>query len=308
MIDLIQNDVTPSKKTAVALGVFDGLHKGHRSVINTAAKFDKEGLDLAVFTFNTKSVTSKADGKLDILLSDELKFKMFEELGVKYVFSPDFYEIKEFTPKMFVKKILVERLNAKIVVCGENFRFGKNASAGIDELNKLCEEYDIKTVVVPFLVYEDKPISSTIIRNLIKDGDIETANELLGYDFHFRSKIVAGNRLGRTINFPTINQNFSYMHLVPKYGVYASVSVVKGKWLPSITNIGVKPTVGDQKKPLSETHIIDFDENLYGKEVTVYLKKYIRSEKKFNGLDELKKQIKDDIEVAKNYFDQKGSL
>ena len=131
---LTDNNSVASNKTAVALGVFDGLHRGHQEVINTAISFKESGLSPAVFTFNTKTVTSKGNGKIDMLLSDELKIEKLREMGIEYMYSPEFSEVKELTAENFVKKVLVEKLNASVAVCGENFRFGKGAFAGCNEL------------------------------------------------------------------------------------------------------------------------------------------------------------------------------
>lgn len=302
MINLTENSSVASNKTAVALGVFDGIHRGHQAVINRAVSFKEKGLSPAVFTFNTKTVTSKGNGKIDMLISDELKLEKLEELGVEYVYSPQFSEIKGLTAERFVKEIIVDKFKAEVVVCGENFRFGKGAFAGSAELAKLCENYNIETVVVPFTMYHGQPISSTEIRRLIREGSVDIANYLLGYDFHFRIKVIHGNAVGKMLNFPTINQKFLSSHVIPRFGVYASQTKIEGKLYPSITNVGVKPTIGGESSPLAETYIIDFSGDLYGQMITVYLKKFLRPEKKFNGLDDLKNQLVIDLEKAKEYL------
>ncbi len=308
---ITEQDFISSKKTAVALGVFDGIHRGHQDVVKKATNLKNQGYSPAVFTFNTNTVTSKGNGKLDALISNELKYKKLEDLGVEYIYSPEFSAVRDLTAEKFVEKILVKKLNAGVVVCGENFRFGKGAFCGYKELSQICEGYDIKTIVVPFTMYNGQPISSTEIRRLIKEGSIDIANFLLGYDFHFKGEVVHGNSIGRTISFPTINQHFERSQVIPRFGVYASITKIGDKEYNSITNIGVKPTVGNENAPLAETHIIDFDNDLYGEKLVVHLKRFIRPEQKFNGLDELKGQLIADTQKAKailSYNNEKGGF
>lgn len=302
MFDLAEKNSVASNKTAVALGVFDGIHRGHQAVIDKAISFKVKGLSPAVFTFNTKTVTTKGNGKLDVLISDELKNEMLEEMGIEYIYSPEFSQVKDLTAEEFVKKILVEKFNASVAVCGENFRFGKGAFAGSHELSEICKKYGIETVIVPYTTFNSKPISSSEIREHIKQGSMDMANFMLGYDFQFRLEVVHGNEIGKTLNFPTINQRFSSSQVVPRFGVYASMTKIGDKLYPSITNVGVKPTIGSEKSPLAETYIIDFEGNLYGEVLTVFLKKFIRPEQKFNGLDELKTQLAIDLKKAKDYL------
>lgn len=302
MENITNSPVVPPLKTAVALGVFDGIHKGHQAVISKAICYKNIGLSPCVFTFDTKSVTSK--GKIDLLISDELKFSKLIKMGVEYVYSPKFSDVKELSAEDFIKEILIKKLNCGVAVCGENFHFGKGGSAGCYELSKLCGEQGIKCEVIPFLNYNGKPICSTDIRELIKNGDIKTANEMLGYDFHFKGKVERGNEIGRTLDFPTINQYFEKRHVIPKYGVYASIVTIKGKEYKGISNIGVKPTIASGLKPLCETFVIDFDGVIYGQEVTVALKKFIRAEQKFDSLEILKEHIALDLESVKHLFNK----
>ena len=165
--------------------------------------------------------------------------------------------------------------------------------------------------MVPYTVFHAHPISSTEIRKHIQDGSIDIANYMLGYDFHIKLKVIHGNQIGKTLNFPTINQRFEQNQVIPRFGVYASSTKIGDKIYNSITNVGVKPTIGSESFPLAETHIIDFEGDLYGEIITVYLKKFIRKEKKYNSLDELKNQLKIDLEKAKEYLDcdnTKGGL
>ena len=302
MENITNSPTVPPLKTAVAMGVFDGIHKGHQAVISKAICYKDIGLCPCVFTFDTKSVTSK--GKIDLIISDELKLLQFEKMGVQYVYAPEFEDVKDFSAQDFIKEILVKKLNCGIAVCGENFHFGKGGMAGGYELSHLCEENGIKSHIIPFMNYNGKPICSTDIREYIKNGDIKTVNEMLGYDFHFRNKVERGNEIGRTLDFPTINQYFEDRHVIPRFGVYASVVTIKGKDYMGVSNIGVKPTIASGLKPLCETFVIDFNEVIYGEEVTITLKEFIRPEEKFGSLEILKEHIALDLKNVKHLFNK----
>lgn len=302
MENITNSPKMPPSKTAVAMGVFDGIHKGHQAVISKAVCYKENGLSPCVFTFDTKSVTSKGD--IELIISDELKFLKLEKMGVEYVYSPHFEDVKDLTAEDFVKEILIKKLNCGVAICGENFHFGKGGTAGCYELSKLCRKNGIKCEIIPFLNYNEKPICSTDIRELIKNGDIKTANEMLGYDFHFKSKVKRGNEIGRTLEFPTINMYFEDKHVIPKFGVYASIVTIKGIDYMGVSNVGVKPTIASGLKPLCETFVIDFDDVIYGQEVTVTLKEFIRAEEKFGSLEILKRHIALDLKNVKQIFNK----
>ena len=280
------------------MGLFDGLHYGHRTVIRYAIDLAKQnfGTDSAVFTFETNTVTSKGCGGVECIVSKELKHELIDEMGVKYIYSPDFMNFKNLSTEEFVQLVLCDKLLAKFVVCGEDFRFGKNAEGNTDVLDRLCRKYGIGLFTIPpVLDGNGMRISSTQIRALVKNGNIEEANMLLGSRFQFKLPVVYGHQIGRTLNFPTINQYFPRFQLVPKYGVYASAAEFHGNIYRAITNIGIKPTVANTDRPLAETYIIGFDGELYGEFVKISLVKFIRPETKFSGLDELAAAIKNDI-------------
>ena len=281
MID-ITNGGKAAEKTAVALGYFDGLHLGHVGVISAAMA--QPGLKPAVFTFNCDTTLPKFRGPEDII-SFENKCELMEKIGVKYIYAPDFAEVCTLTDEEFVKKILIDRLNAGFACCGSNFRFGKGGSGTPERLAEIGAKYGMRAEVVPDVCLDGQLISSTRIREHIRKGEIEQANRLLGYELWYRLPVVRGNEIGRTISFPTINQIIPETNIVPRYGV---------------TNIGVKPTVTrrDGTGAVMETHIIDFSGDLYGRNIAVALVRFIRPEVKFSGLDELKQQIARDKENA----------
>ncbi len=301
-------DITKSKdafknKTVVTMGIFDGVHRGHQAVINTACEFKRQGLDVVLFTFKTDTVTTKGRGFIEMLLSDDLKKERFDKLGVDYIYSPAFDEMKNMTSAQFVEQVLHKKLNAEVVVCGEDFRFGKGAKGDAEKLKLLCEKYHIKTVIVKQAKYEGRKISSSDIRDCIRHGEIKRANEMLGYNYYYKLPVLHGNKIGRTLDFPTINQEITKGYILPLFGVYITRTKIDGKWYNSISNIGVKPTVEERSAPLIETNILDFEGDIYGQVVEVELICFLRPERKFESVDELKRQVKSDINKTREFFE-----
>ena len=298
MIDITNSSLRPEEKTAVALGYFDGLHLGHVGVIRTALA--QEGLKPAVFTFNCDTTLPKFRGPEDII-SFENKCELMQKIGVKYIYAPDFAEVCALSDEDFVKEILIDRLNAGFACCGSNFRFGKGGSGTPERLGEIGAKYGMRVEVVKDVCLDGKMISSTRIREHIRRGEIEEANRLLGYELWYRLPVIRGNEIGRTIDFPTINQVIPDTNIIPRYGVYKSYVEVAGKQYHGVTNLGVKPTVQhrrDGSGAVMETYIIGFDGDLYGQDIAVALVRFIRPEAKFAGLDELKAQIACDKEEA----------
>ncbi len=194
------------------------------------------------------------------------------------------------SPEDFVIKFIIGQMRAKVVVCGEDFRFGKKAAGNVDLLKELCSQYGVEVRLVSPVVLDGDRISSTRIRGYIKQGNMPLAWRMMGRPYSLCFPVVSGNKIGRTIQFPTINQIYPDHFAVPRFGVYVSVTEVDGVLYPSVTNVGVKPTVGSDR-PLAETFILNFSGNLYGKKVRVNLCHFIRPEKKFESLDELRVQI-----------------
>lgn len=291
---------TPS---AVALGFFDGLHLGHIAVVQRAllrgSAIPQESLCSVVFTFNDKTTLPKfREKKGSCIITYEQKAELFEEAGADFLYAPDFGEVKDFSAREFVEKILRERLCAAYVVCGYDFRFGRGGEGDPDALSALCREYGIACEVVPPVKIDGEIVSSTEIRRLIRLGEIEKANRLLGYELSYALPVVKGNEIGRSIGFPTINQMIPDYMVSPKNGVYKSWAVVDGKTYRAITNIGVKPTVTDRGEVVTETHIIGFQGDLYGKTVKISLRGYLRGERKFESLSALKAQLAYDKSVV----------
>ena len=283
------------KKTAVALGMFDGVHIGHRAVFERAESFDEHGAEAAVFTFDSESLSDKHGKSYRYVVPNSLKLDMIRQAGIKNICCADFSELRNYEAEEFVKVVLAGRMNAVKVVCGPDFRFGRGAAGNVDSLRKYGAKYGFEVSTVDPVVVDGNVVSSSRIRELLSEGDVKKANALLGYSYKIKRSVEDGNHIGRTIDFPTINQSFEEGQLIPAYGVYATSVVIDGKQYDGITNIGVKPTVEKECKPLAETHILGFSGDLYGKTLEVSFSDFLRSERKFDSLDALKNQIKTDI-------------
>ncbi len=290
-----------NKRTAVALGLFDGVHLGHRAVIDAALAQRGKGLSPAVFTFEPECALRKSGGSSGYIYTrTEKEILLYEQIGVDDIISPPFEHLCGFSGEEFAEEILGRQLRAAHVCCGDDFKFGKNAACGAQELIRFGKRFGFEVEVVGAVEYGGSVVSSSRIRELLLSGDIPAANELLGSAYFISAAVTDGNHIGRTIDFPTINQDFAEGQLVPRYGVYGTFTNIGGRIFPSVTNVGVKPTIEGVRKPLAETHIIGYKGDLYGKNIDVNFKSFIRPEMKFGSLDELKGQINADIASAMN--------
>ena len=287
---------------AVALGTFDGFHSGHKMVIDKARLSVGKSAVLLFDQHPQKVLFKKSPGEL---ITETQRNKLLKSWSVEPI-TVSFSEIMSLTYEEFFYKILVEKLGATALSCGFNYRFGANANGNPENLRELCEKQGIELFVSDAVLFEGEPVSSTRIRSLIKQGDIESANAMLGREFSYDFLVVHGDARGRTIDSPTINQFFTEDFIVPQYGVYASYSIIDGKKYPSVTNVGIRPTIEGTSKERSETNIIGFEGDLYDKQISVQLLKKIREEMKFSGLDELRAQIARDREVSKKISAEKG--
>lgn len=287
------------KQSAVALGFFDGIHLGHQKVISEAVQALNDGLKPTVLTFKKSPHSIVTGEKIGLLQDEEKRNFHLNNMGVQSLFVIDFNLIKNLEPEQFVEKVLCDTLNAKKVFCGFNYHFGKGAKGGSELLKSICNNYGIEVFVVPPVIIDNEVVSSTRIRNLLKNGDIAEANKLLGYDFGIKAEIIHGNHIGKSMGFPTINQGINPEVILPKFGVYASVVTIDGgAKYAGVTNVGVKPTIG-LYQPLYETWMPQYiGEDLYGKSAEVTLKAFLRAEKKFNNLDELKQTVLQNGEQA----------
>lgn len=282
---------------SLALGYFDGVHLGHQKVISTAVNFaHKNGNKSAVITFKDHPCCFFKGVCPKYILTREDRLKHIEALGVDYVYILDFdEELSRFTAEEYLKKILIDNFSPVSISTGFNHYFGAEKSGGADLLAKMQTVYGYKYFEVSPQRINNETISSTAIRNSLSKGQIKNANEMLGYKFTISGEVVKGQQLGRQIGFRTANLIYPQELIDLPFGVYSVVVSYGGKVYKGITNFGIRPTVSDTHRCSLETHILDFDVDIYGQKISVEFLKMIRPEKKFDSIDDLKAQISLDI-------------
>ena len=299
-ITKIRTDIVIGNGVCVAVGMFDGVHFGHKTMLESLKQEARRlNLPSAVFTFDIED-NPKNDSNL-LTLSDK-KIELFADLGIDIVFSVAFSKIKMLLAVDFAEKVLYDTLGAKSIVCGYDFRFGKDRIGDVELIKKLLSPKGVSVITQDAVIKNDVPVSSTAIRSLIANGDVASANELLGHAFSFKSEIIHGKKLGRTLGFPTINQEFPNKLVVPRFGVYAVRCKIDGQTFYGVANIGVKPTVSDRNYPICETYLFDYSGDCYGCVAETEFLEFIREEKRFSSIDELKEQINSDKLVALTIF------
>ncbi len=295
-----------NKAYSLAIGFFDGVHRGHQAVIGKAFEKSIEyGLKTAVMTFDPHPslVLGRSKEEVFYITPLEQKIEILKELKVDTVFVVRFTsDFAKLTPLQFIDSF-IKKANVKHVTAGFDFTFGAFGKGTMEEMEQLSSgEYTVS--VVSKQAYEGDKISSTRIREALKTGDLEDVMFLLGRPFMLSGVVVHGDKRGRTINFPTANVKPTEGQFTPSTGVYAVKIQVQEKWHEGVCNVGYKPTFNnpDEKNLSIEVHVIDFDQSIYGEEVVVHWYKRIRSEQKFSGIEALKEQIGKDKEVAIDYF------
>ncbi len=288
-----QRDALPTARRAVALGVFDGLHIGHRAVLAAACGVtDESG---AILTATALSMTGVPKREAGRLLTAQREEQLLETLGTDEWIEMPFEAVRELSPEQFVKEILRELLQARMVCCGYNYRFGKDGVGTVQTLRELCEPLGIRVTVADAVQRDGGVISSTRVRQAVAAGDMELAAHLLGRPFSVELPVTNGDHRGRRWGIPTLNQVFPADYAVPRYGVYASLVVVGEHQYHAVTNVGVHPTVGGVQAPQAETWIQEFDGELYGQTVQVLLIRFLREEQCFSDVETLKAQIAADV-------------
>ncbi|WP_224752373.1 bifunctional riboflavin kinase/FAD synthetase [Metabacillus arenae] len=297
---------TTCPESVMALGYFDGVHRGHQKVIKTAVKLANEKNMLsAVMTFHPHpSIVLRKQGKqVDLITPIEEKIQLIEDMGVDLLYLVHFTEeFASLLPQEFVDSYLIN-LNVKHVVAGFDFSYGKMGKGTMESLPFHSREKFTQTIVTK-LTEHDRKISSTLIRKVISSGDVTYAWELLGRPHFLYGEVIHGDKRGRTIGFPTANIETNDQYLLPPTGVYAVRVMIDGEKYDGVCNVGYKPTFhkSKQEKPSVEVHIFDFNDQIYEKNIKLSWYKRIRSEQKFNTVDELIQQIKRDKESAQDYF------
>ena len=302
-MEVIQVDLDSeiSQEATIALGNFDGLHSGHKALIEEVVEMAKKlncRSSVLMFKTHTKNTT---DGiSQELLTSRSQKHDILREMGIDIIYEIEFTkQIMRMSPEAFVTDFLVGHLKAKGVVVGYDYRFGFKASGDVTTLDGLCKANDIALSVKKAVTYEDEAISSTRIRSAVKEGDVKLARALLTRPFTIRGKVVPGKQLGRTIGIPTANILYNANYVVPKYGVYLTGVTVDGKYYYGATNIGTNPTFDEQGIKV-ETYLYDYEgDSLYGKTIDVALLDFIRPEEAFDGVEALKARMDKDLSIIR---------
>lgn len=288
--------------TAVAIGKFDGFHCGHQKLLQRIQEQKEKGLATVVFTFVPSPAAFFNKETVKDLTTIEEKRTIFERAGIDYLIEYPFYqEIADMEPEIYIKEVLAERIHAKCIVAGEDVSFGCHGAGNYRLLEEKSKTYGYDVIVIDKVQYDGKEVSSTYVREEVAKGNMELVHRLLGIPYHVGGVIVHGRKLGRTLGMPTINQIPSAAKLLPPKGVYYSYVMYGGRKLPSITNIGIKPTIADSLAMGVETYIYDFNEEVYGEEIDVFLLSYRRPEMRFDSVEGLKQKMAEDIASGRKY-------
>ncbi len=287
--------------TVVSIGKFDGIHRGHMEIIKEMLAFQRLGFKTLIVTFAVSPQKAlHMDTESCVLTTNREKRRIFSELGIDYYVELPFDdEVMRISPGQFLKQILLERLQMQTIVCGRDCRFGYKGLGDVSLLKKMGKELSFETVVVDDVFWNNKKISSSLIREELLAGRIENANEMLTQPYLFYGKVVHGQRLGRTLGMPTVNLIPESDKLLPPKGVYYSRVIHMGREYRAITNIGSKPTVDGEKPAMGlESYLYHFSEEIYGDFLFVSLYHYVREEIKFDSVEDLKKQMQSDIALG----------
>jgi len=298
----------PIKKPFVTTGTFDGVHFGHRVILKKLIKQAKaEGGESVLLTFypHPRMILFPEDNSLKLLTSQPEKIKLLEKLGIEHLiiipFTTGFSRMKAFK---FVRDILVNKIGVYKLIIGYDHQFGRNREGNLKQLEELAPLFEFEIEEIPAQDIDAVNISSTKIRNALMQGDIKSADEYLGYEYPISGEVIRGNQIGRSLGFPTANIQYNnHYKLIPANGVYAVEIRVKETTYRGMMNIGRRPTLSDHDAGLTlEVNIFNFDENIYGKVITVLLRRRIRNEIKFKNLEALSAQLFKDKAKIKTYF------
>ena len=291
-----------NKPWCIALGSFDGVHLGHRKLIELLIKeAEFHGTGSAVYTFHTHPRKILMPDKHIYLITDNKKrAEVIESLRVDMLYLEDFNLIRDMSAEAFVKNVLVERFDVKSVVVGYNYRFGIKGEGNSELLKQLGEKYGFKVNVVEAVVVDNHTVSSSLIRHIIRSGSVDKVAAYLGREFSVHGEVIYGKQNGEVMGIKTANIDVKRDITLPKKGVYFTTTTVMGEKYKSITNIGFNPTFSGESLSV-ETHLIDFNENIYGEEIEIFFHRHRRDEIKFQTMEELVGQIRSDIQARLEY-------
>jgi len=285
-------DIDIEFDTVVTIGNFDGVHKGHQVLIEKTATYAKaRGIKSAVFTFLNHPINYFVPEKVKNIFDEKEKERLIEGFGIDYLIDIPFDKaMTQISAEQFIVKILKDKIHAKKIVVGYDFTFARNKEGTVDVLREMGHEYGIEVEIVQPIKINGIRVSSTFIRELISEGRIDEIPQYLGTPYVIEGEIIHGKANGRKMGYPTANISLKDQIIKPKNGIYASRVIIDGKKYFGATNVGMNPTVNGKYLSI-ETNILDFDEDIYGKRVRIEFLEKIRDEKKFESLDELRKQL-----------------
>jgi len=288
--------------TAVALGTFDGMHLGHRHIMDLLKK-NADGLSTIVYTFSNLPVNVYGNAHLSCLFTASEKIRVFEDLGLDYLILEDFTKEIAGMPAEKFMDVLINVLHAKFIVVGFNYSFGKNGEGNPRLLKEYAAGRGCSVLVSEPVLFEGEPVSSSRIRAALAQGEIKKATLMLGNPYGITARVEQGRRIGRTLGFPTANFLFPSNKLIPKSGVYVTEIHYEGEKYIGITNIGTRPTIDSTSDEyVIETHIMGFSKKIYGETLRVDFLEYIREEKKYDTVEGLKRQLKNDQKFAMEFY------
>ena len=292
-----------SRKTAVTFGKFDGLHRGHQKLVGKVRELAEEhGLVSIVCAFDMKPLWKCQGKQPPLLMVGKEKYKHLKTQVDYFVECPFTKEFSQISAEGFIKNIINGLFHADYVVVGTDFHFGYEKRGDIQMLEQYAQEYGYELLVIEKERYGKREISSTYIKEVISQGEVDLAAKMLGYPYQISGVVEHGRKLGRTLGFPTLNVTWPNQKIVPKAGVYFSRVSVEGMWYYGVSNVGIKPTVTNEKKLLIETFLFDYSEEAYGKETVIELLKFHREEQKFESIEEMKEHVDKDIEYGRHFF------
>jgi riboflavin kinase/FMN adenylyltransferase len=298
-------NTTIKEPTAITVGKFDGIHKGHHLLTSDIIAKESLGLTSCMITFTNSPRIALPDDKSPTLITNKERVFMLDNNGLDYLIECPFdKQVMETDARSFIEH-LVNNLNMKYMVAGSDFTFGYKGAGNVTLLKDLADELGFELKIIDKIKLNDRDISSTYIREELTKGHIDIVNEMLGYEYFVWGEVVHGAHLGHTIGIPTINIMPEASKLVPKFGVYVTTIDFDGRIYHGVTNVGTKPSVSDANIVGIETHILDYNGDLYGKFVKVTFVSFLRPEMKFNSIDELKAQMSKDKTIAKDFFNKR---
>jgi len=301
--------IAPGRPSAVTIGVFDGVHRGHQHLVGTLLESARrESLASVAITFNPHPRAVLQPGfKVTYLTSLEERVELLQSLGLDAVGVLAFTsELAHLEPREFLA-LLVEELDMRLLVVGPDFAFGRNRSGTVAVSREIGEQLGFRVEVAPMLDEGGEKVGSTVVRQALADGDVSRVATLLGRPFSLRGPVVTGDKRGRELGFPTANMAIGLDRALPSYGIYVTRAYVREAAYESCTSIGVRPTFDVEPRPTVETFIFDFDGDIYGEEIRIDLLERLRNEESFESVDDLVTQMHKDIDDSRSYFASHGA-